>query len=725
MKQVFRWLVCSALVVGQSFPPSLYAQPDPGTEDESISQPQEESSSSSSSSSTSSDERIRVDEKGKIHLDFVNAEIVDVATSISELTKKNFIIDDKVKGKITIISPKSVSVQEAYQAFISALEVKNFTVVPAGKMLKIIPLRDMKTQPLPIDNQYPMGGADAFVTRLLPIKFISASEISKSLRSLISRNGDMISYNPTNTLIITDNLSNIRKVLQIVEKLDQKGFQESVNIIKLRFAPATETANKVKTLFDLDGQANPQVANNGNGQPGGAASEGQSISKVIPDERTNSLIIVSNTVGFKKVEEFVSKIDQSLEDQIGTGKIHVHYLEYADATELAQTLSGVSNQAQSQNNNPRAANRVVAQPATGSDGTIVGDVSITADTHTNSLIITASASDYEAMVPVLNRLDIRRPQAFVEAMIMEIDIDKAYELGLVANAAGAQGNTTAFGATQFGTTSSLFLPSDPTALSGLTLGLRGKNFSLPVAGGSINIPVFGGTFRALQTDGVVNVLSTPNILTQDNKEAEIVVGRVVPFLISQGFDATGRQINQIQRENVAITLRVTPQINSSDEMTLDIYQEIQDLVAGADFATLGPTTSKRSAKTTVLVKDGQTVTVGGLINDKITESNNKVPVLGDMPLIGWLFRKRNKEKTKTSLYMMITPHIIRDPADLEKVTIEKNEQRKDFIKANKAFEHPGINAYDLNHSLKAKEPAVSVPVDSPTGGFLSDESGSN
>ncbi|MCB0327087.1 MAG: type II secretion system secretin GspD, partial [Bdellovibrionales bacterium] len=581
---------------------------------------------------------------------------------------------------------------------------------------------DMKTQPLPIDAKYPTGGADAFVTRLVPIKFISASEISKSLRSLISRNGDMISYNPTNTIIITDNLSNIRKVLQIVEKLDQKGFQESINILKLRFAPAMETANKVKALFDLEGGTTAQANANANNQNGASSSEGQSISKIIPDERSNSLIVVANTVGFKKVEEFVSKIDQSLEDQIGTGRIHVHYLQYADATELAETLSGAS----LQNSNSKSQNpRTNPVPSAGAiAGSISGEISISPDTHTNSLIITASASDYQSLVPILNRLDIRRPQAFVEAMIMEINIDKAYELGLVANGAGSRGNTTAFGATQFGSNSSLFIPSDPTALSGLTLGLRGKNFSLPVAGGSIDIPVFGGTFRALQTDGVVNVLSTPNILTQDNTEAEIVIGRVVPFLISQGFDATGRQINQIQRENVAITLRVTPQINSSDEMTLDIFQEIQDLVVGADFATLGPTTSKRSAKTTVLVKDGQTVTIGGLINDKVSESNGKVPVLGDMPLIGWLFRNRGKDKTKTSLFMMITPHIIRDPKDLENITTKKNEQRQEFINANKAKEHPGITDYNLNYDLRVKDQQP-VPAGSPTGGFLSDPPNTN
>lgn len=684
--------------------------------------------SSSSNATTFQDDRIKMDDKGKIQLDFVNAEISDLAQSIGELTKRNFIIDDKVRGTITITSPRPVTIDEAYSAFISALEVKGFTVTKVGQMHKIVPLREMGKMPIPTDVSSTAGGDDAFVTRLIPVRNTRSSELSKALRNFLTKNGDMISYDATNTLIITDSVSNLRRLVKIIERLDESGFEENINILKLQYAPAVDTAEKVKKIFDMGG---PSGAPAGGGAPADAGSF-QYISKIIPDERTNSLIIASSDEAFKKVAAFVKRLDSTLGDQASTGRIHVHYLNYADSKELAATLAGVSATAAKsrQSSNSGSNRRNQQQPAQNQNaadsssppvvaGLLGGDVEIVADEQTNSLIITASSNDYQSLIPVINKLDKRIPQAFVEAMILEVDVDKATEVGVSGNLGAEVGNNQqvdVFGATTFGTLSSI-TPS-VSSLQGLAVGFRAQTINVPLGGGtSLDIPIFGGLFRALQTSGIVNVLSTPTILTRDNKESEIIVGSKVPFISSSGRDINNQPLNQIQREDVALTLRVKPQINSSDELTLDIFQEIQDIIANSDI--FGPTTSKRSAKTTVLVKNGQTVTIGGLISDRVSNSKSKVPLLGDIPLIGFLFRSSNNIKKRLSLMLYLTPNIIRSPEDLEAITLQKNFERKQFLNKNRAEEHPGITNYGLNRDLQAPRPVT--PPDSPTSGFLTDQ----
>ena len=294
------------------------------------------------------DDRIKMNEKGKLQLDFVNTEISDLAQSIGELTKRNFIIDDKVRGTITIISPQPVTVDEAYAAFISALEVKGFAVTKVGQMHKIVPLREMNKLAIPTDVSSTVGGGDAFITRLIPVKNTRSSEIAKTLRNLLTKNGDMISYDPTNTLIITDSVSNLRRLNRIIDRLDQSGLEANINIIKLQYSPAVDTAEKVKKIFDLGAS--------GAGVPNAEGGSGvQYVSKIIPDERTNSLIIASSQEAFEKISAFVKRLDSSVGDQAGSGRIHVHYLNYADSKELASTLAGVSANASKKNSNKKVA----------------------------------------------------------------------------------------------------------------------------------------------------------------------------------------------------------------------------------------------------------------------------------------------------------------------------------------------------------------------------------
>ena len=290
--------------------------------------------------------------------------------------------------------------------------------------------------------------------------------------------------------------------------------------------------------------------------------------------------------------------------------------------------------------------------------------------------------------------------------MLEVDIDKAFDIGVAGHLGGQFGpdgsEATLFGATGFGGDSSVALPADPTAFQGLFLGLQGPTIDIPIAGGeSLTIPSYGSTFRALQTNGTINLLSTPNILTSDNMEAEIVVGEVVPFITAQGRDINNQPINQIQRENVALTLRLTPQINESDDVTLDVYHEIQDIIPGPDIEQFGPTTAIRSTRSTVLVKHAQTITIAGLISDRELNSVSKVPILGDIPLLGWLFKSKTKSKRKTSLAIFLTPHIVREPEDLQQLSIQKNLRRQRFLKENNMPDHPGLKRYELDKELQA------------------------
>ncbi len=690
-------------------------------------------------------------ERGLVKLDFPNAEISDVAKAISELTQKNFLLDERVRGKITIMSPNPVTVDEAYQAFVSALEVKNFTIIRIGKIYKIVELRDMKSLPIGTDSDVSGGASDIFVTKMMPLEFIKASEIVKSLRGLVTKNGDMISYDATNTLIITDTVANLRRLKRIIDRLDQPSAEENLEVVKLKYSAASDIAEKVRKIFDIQDRPPGQPA-----QPNPAdAKSDEVISKIIPDDRTNTLIVLANKSGFRRLREVIAKIDQAVEREIGNGKIHVHYLQYADASELATTLTslagggrgGTSRKGgQRRNTTSSTASSMftraggnppppplapdagaVSAPVSGSLDIFGGEVLITADVPTNALVITAAPADYQALLPIINKLDARRPQAFIEAMILEVDIDKALNFGVAGNLGTQFGNppTTVYGATTLGGISSLSIPAPPP--QGLIAGFQGHTIDIPVAGGqTVKIPVYATQLQALQQSGTVNILSTPNILTTDNTEAEIIVGQEVPFTTSQitTTQGTPNAITQFQRQDVAITLRVTPQINESDDITMNIFQEIQDLVESSLGNVAGPTTTKRSAKTTVLVKDSQTVTVGGLIADVESIQVTKVPVLGDIPILGWLFKSKSKKKRKTSLVIFITPHIIREPEDMERMSVRANDQRQRFMKENNIGEHPGLAKYDLDKELRVppkkegealkSDEVIEVPTPKPT-----------
>lgn len=636
-----------------------------------------------------------------LYLNAVDTDVREIIKQIAKVTGKNFLVDQSVRGKVTIISEKKMTIEEAYQAFLSSLEVLGFTVVNApGDLVKVIPMKEALQNPLPIYRE-DSPVTDAFITRLIQMKNISALEMSNAVKTLVSKEGNLFAYPATNTLIVTDTGSNIDRLLKIMKELDQEGPSETIDIIPLRFASAKDVAGKISELY-----ADDLAKNQSGGRPTAARrpttrspelEETPYISKIIPDDRTNSVIVLASKRALTKVRELVGRLDRKLE--AGTeGKIHVHYLKHANAKDLAQVLSTLT--ASSVTASRQAAGGTPlggATPGRTAQATEItaefeGGVKIAPDENTNALIITATAKDYNTLAKeVIDKLDIPRKQVYVEVVIMELTIDKNRTLGVSGQGGGQFGlggnPTLGFGSSLGGTASGL----SAAALSGLAAGVVSQTTqSIPVTNAdgtvtNLEIPTFGVILNALQTDTDVNVLSTPNLLTLDNEEAEIVVGATQPFPSGTTLTPGGNTTFNVTREDVGIKLKMTPQINEGDVVKIKLKQEISSVVPGASetvLTSLGPTTTKRSVETVVAAKDQQTIVIGGLIDDKVTITTAKVPFLGDIPIFGNLFKNKKTTKAKTNILVFLRPFIIRDSKDFLKILQKKVEERNMFVSQN-------------------------------------------
>jgi len=635
-----------------------------------------------------------------LYLNAVDTDVREIIKQIAKVTGKNFLVDQSVRGKVTIISEKKMTIEEAYQAFLSALEVLGFTVVNApGDLVKVIPMKEALQNPLPIyKDDSPV--TDAFITRLIQMRNISALEMSNAVKTLVSKEGNLFAYPATNTLIVTDTGSNIDRLLKIMRELDQEGPSETIDIIPLRFAGAKDVANKINELYadDLKGKgAATTAAARRPAARGPELEETPYISKIIPDDRTNSVIVLASKRALTKVRELVARLDRKLE--AGTeGKIHVHYLKHANAKDLAQVLSTLTASSVTASRQtaagtpPGGATPGRQAAATEITAEFEGGVKIAPDENTNALIITATLKDYNTLArEVIDKLDIPRKQVYVEVVIMELTIDKNRTLG-VSGQGGGQFNlggnpTLGFGSSLGGTAAGL----SAAALSGLAAGVVSQTTqTIPVTNAdgtvtNLEIPTFGVILNALQTDTDVNVLSTPNLLTLDNEEAEIVVGATQPFPSGTTLTPGGNTTFNVTREDVGIKLKMTPQINEGDVVKIKLKQEISSVVPGASetvLTSLGPTTTKRSVETVVAAKDQQTIVIGGLIDDKVTITTAKVPFLGDIPIFGNLFKNKKTTKAKTNILVFLRPFIIRDSKDFLKILQKKVEERNMFVSQN-------------------------------------------
>jgi general secretion pathway protein D len=619
-----------------------------------------------------------------LSMDFTDVDLPVLIKFISEQTKKNFIFDERVQGKITIISPRRISLDEAYNVFLSVLHVKGFATVEQENTIKIVPLREIKQEDLPTETGRGEEPGSRFITRLIPLKHVDVAEIVTLLTPLISKDGLLTSFPPSNTLILIDSRSNIDKVLRILGEIDREGTGDTMRLFSLKNASVTEIAKTLDLLYK-ETAAPPAAARRGRAaRPAAARGIGP---RFIPDTRTNILIVVAGQEAMADIEDLIVKLDIPTPEN--TGKINVYYLENADAEEVAKVLSSLTERKPGTPQAQRQAATIKGVIA----AELEGGVKITADKATNSLIIIASLRDYQTLVDVIRKLDIRRRQVYVEALVMEIGLDNARDVGVEFRGAAEIGDDgAALGGTNFdfqGNLNELLVglaSGNPLLFSGsglIAAGIAG-NVTLP---DGTEVPAITAVLRAAQTRDNINILSTPHLLTMDNKEAEIIVAENIPFITSQSRDTTNlaNVINTVEREDVGIILRFTPRINESNFVSLDIYQEssaVKDVSILA-VSTVGPTTTKRSARTSVLVKTGETVVLGGMMQETVNNFETKVPLLGSIPILGNLFKFSSVSRKKTNLLIFLTPHIIRTPEDMGRVTTDHRRKMDKFIEQHK------------------------------------------
>jgi general secretion pathway protein D len=617
-----------------------------------------------------------------VTMDFKDVEIEDLVKTIAKLTGRNFMVDERVRGKVTIISPTPITVAEAYRVFLAVLEFKNLTVVPSGKLLKIIPNQNAMRYPTELtDGRSPLQPSDAFVTRIVKLNYVDANETLNLLNNFKSTYGMIFAYAPSNMLIIGDSAAQINRMLEMIGQIDVAGSELGMEFIKLQNGSAADIAKTLNDIYAAQ-QQQQQQGGGGSGASRRAGRRGAGTQvKIVNVDRLNSIIVIASSADIADVRELVSKLDVKAEQ--GGGTIHVYYLSYADAEQLASTLGGFT-QGAGQRKQGQAA--VPGQPPA-SVGTVEfeGGIKITPDKATNALIIVSSPGDYTTLKNLIRKLDVPRRQVYVEAIIMEVSVDKVRELGLSWHALNDMGGDgVAFGGQALGGVNTLTLGSSSVPqVSGMFMGALAKPVDL---GGGVSVFGIGALLRALQSDESVNILSAPNILTSDNEDAEIVVGQNVPFITGQTATTGGNVLTSIERQDVGITLKLNPQINANGYVRLKIQQESssvqQSAPAGLNVNQQGLTTRKRSAKTTILVRDRQTAVIGGLMSDEIDESNTKIPVLGDVPILGWLFKSAKKTNRKTNLLLFLTPYIINTREDLDHYTDKREEFFHQFREDN-------------------------------------------
>ena len=614
------------------------------------------------------------------------ANLAELVRVISQLTGRRFIFGGKVRDiKATVYSPQKVTVAEAYRAFLSILETNGLTVVPHGRFYKIVETAGVAQQTTPMYGAgTPTPDEERFVTRLYRVNHTSVDEVAKLLSKFKSKDGDVATYNPGGLLIITDTGSNVRRLLRMVEEVDVGGASNQIWVEPVHYATAATLATKLTEIFDV-GQK---------GKEGGGEAGDTRIAKIIHEERTNSLVIVATESAYLRVLELVKRLDVP---QSGGGDVHVLPLQHAMAEELAQTLASILSGA-------ATGPTQQAKKGSGGDEVFEGAMKITADRATNSLVITSSLRDYASIRAVIDKLDRPRRQVFIEAVILDVQVDHTNQFNIKYHAGaapdiGGGGNSLVYGG--FNPLKSILLPS-ADSLQGLALGIRGPDIggTTNLLGTGLTVPAFGLVVNALASSSDANVLATPHIIATDNVSAEISVGQNIPLQTNLGgvenlgslAGAAGSQASNAlgalsgygfsgfaaPRQDVGTTIRVTPHINDSNEVRLELWEEISE--QGASSGALGAVSiTKRTAETTVVVRDQQTVVIGGLMRDAVVTSETKIPVLGDLPLLGFLFRNSSNTKQKTNLLLILTPYIIRDQNDLREIFERKMQERQEFL----------------------------------------------
>ncbi len=612
---------------------------------------------------------------GQISLDFRDVELTELIKTISELTGKNFLYDDTVKGKVTIISPETMTMDETYKLFLTVLNVKGYTVVPSGRVNKIVQTKNAKQENLPVYHSG-RGDSEQFITRLVRLDYLDADTIATSvLAPLMPPTGNIIAYPPTNTLILTETAATIERMLKIVQQLDQPDSSGDLTVLPLQHGDAEEIAKIC--LEVLQDQAASKAR-----QTKVVTTSQDSGSKIIAYTRTNSLIIRAGKEELEQIKSLLAVLDQEAGgEQAG---IHVYSLENADAETLAATLNEIVTGIKAQAKAASAAKEAAPQAISSAS------VAITADKPTNALIINAPPKDYIVLQDIIRKLDIKRKQVYVEALILELSMEASKELGASLQGAIDTGDGYAYLSSNqnAGTNISSFATTDSSgnlsvlsqAISGILAGGIFNTISTTINGESVTIPALSAIINLSKTDDNVNVLSAPRLLTSDNEEAEIIVGENIPVVTQTVTNTDSENVTtSVERQDAALTLRFTPQVIENNLVRLNIYQEVTGVVGTTSSNEYGPDLTKRLIRNTVLAESRKTIVLGGLISNTITNNETKVPLLGDIPVLGWLFKTKSTGADKKNLLVFITPTIINSPEDLALVTDRNKRKANEFL----------------------------------------------
>ncbi len=578
-------------------------------------------------------------------LNWKDADIRQVVEAVSAVTGKNFILDPRVTGRVTLLSPTPLGPDALYEAFLSILQVHGYVAIESGDLIKIIPDATARQFPTAIGTDA-AAGPDDLATQVIQLRNVGATQLVPILRPLIPQYGHLVAHAGSNMLIISDRAANVARMVAIIRRIDQAS-DEDIEVVPLQHASASEIVRVMTALTQTP---------RGDGAP--------VTTSLVADARTNSVLIGGDRNERLRLRTLIAHLDTPLEEG---GDTQVRYLRYADAEELATKLQQhATGQAQA-----------AAGGQAGASATNIDKISVWADTQTNAIVVNAPPKMMRSLMQIVDKLDIRRAQVLVEAIIVEVIVDKQNELGVSVAVADTTGENSPLAVTNF-----------PDFLSGVVQiggavgggvadpsGLIGEGATIGVGRISDDGVSFAAILAAVEGDADTNLISTPSIMTTDNEEATLNVGQEVPFVTGSftNTGGTGGAVNPfqtIQRQQIGVKLSITPQINEGDSMVLDISQEISSIAQSAAGA-VDLITNQRIIETTVIVDDGEILVLGGLLEDVLRESDQRVPILGRIPLLGNLFRSRQTEKTKTNLMVFIRPTILRDAS---RTAVETNQK---------------------------------------------------
>lgn len=595
------------------------------------------------------------DDDRLVSVDFNDVDLTVFVKFISEVTGKNFVVDQQVKGKVTIISPSKISVAEAYQVFEAVLEVHGYTTVQSGAITKIV--KDMDARSKSIETG--LAGVDEadsqedkVVTQIIPLKYADPNEVKQLFVPLVSKAGIILSYPSTNMLIVTDYHSNIKRLMDILTVIDVTGIGRQVSVTPLEYSDSTKVVPILENIFQ---------SRQDRRKPG---DDGV---RMVADDRSNSIVLLASEVETRQIKQLITLLDRKVPH--GKERIHVVYLKNADAQELAEVLTSLPKGDEKKAGIKKAP--VISE-----------DVSITADSSTNSLIIMAERDDFLVLQEIIQKLDIPRSMVYIECLIVEVNVNKNFNLGVEWLAGGESSFNDKDGAylggfgggSDTGYQNIYGMAASSTGLATLPAGFSVGTFYETITIGGVVFPNVAAIVQAFKKDKDVHILSTPQIMTTDNTEASITVGKNIPYLTRIGTTDASETYSNYEYNDVGIMLTIKPQINENRLIRLDISQEVTRVDSLSTLAADRPSTLKRTIKTNVIVHDQHTVVIGGLIDDSLTTVDYRVPCLGEIPLFGWLFKSLSDSSDRTNLFVFLTPHVIKSLDEADAVLQDKQAE---------------------------------------------------